>query len=97
MKDTDDGKGAPMRALMRVYSAIDESVLLSMLDSADIEAVPSASNYQRAQYGSMYTLDTGVIVAVNEADLEEARAIAADFLETRKRDASGGLLPEVLA
>ena len=87
-----------MVKLIKVYSTIDESVVLSLLDSADIETITDATNFNRVQFGTLFTEDTGVTISVNEEDLPEAKEIAHDFFlnRTREAGASTSFLPKLL-
>lgn len=87
-----------MEKIITLYSMVDESVFLSLLESAGINAVTDATNFSRAAFGTLFTEQTGVTVSVDEADEAEARAIAADFIASRKADSGGasGRLPKLL-
>jgi hypothetical protein len=87
-----------MEKIITLYSMVDESVFLSLLESAGIAAVTDATNFSRAAFGTLFTDQTGVTVSVEEADEAEAREIAADFLASRKTDsgATSGQLPKLL-
>jgi hypothetical protein len=74
-----------MTKIARAFSTVDESMILSMLSSAEIEAVADSTNFQRVQYGTMYNELTGTVISVDSAFEKEAREIVRDFIENRKR------------
>ena len=73
-----------MAKIVKVFSTFDESILISMLRSADIEAVSDSTNFQRIQYGSMFSVLSGTIISVNTEDLDEAKIIVKEFIENKK-------------
>jgi hypothetical protein len=87
-----------MIKLIKVYSAIDESIFLSLLDSANIEAISDATNFNRIQFGTLFTEDTGITISVNEDDILEAKEIASSFIDNKKMDSQStyALLPKLL-
>lgn len=87
-----------MIKLIKVYSSIDESVFLSLLDSANIEAITDATNFNRIQFGTLFTEDTGITISVNEDDILEAKEIASSFIDNKKMDSRStyALLPKLL-
>lgn len=74
-----------MTKIARAFSTVDESMILSMLSSAEIEAVADSTNFQRVQYGTMYNELTGTVISADAAFEKEARDIVRDFIENRKR------------
>lgn len=74
-----------MTKLVRVFSAIDESMVVSMLSSAEIAAVSDSTNFQRIQYGTMFTEMAGTTISVDSAFVKEAKEIVTEFIENKKR------------
>jgi len=73
-----------MTKIVKVYSTFDESILISMLQSADIDVVSDSTNFQRIQYGSMFSILTGTVISVNAEFLEEAKTIIKEYIENKK-------------
>jgi hypothetical protein len=73
-----------MTKIVKVYSTLDESMLISMLQSAEIEVVSDSTNFQRVQYGTMYSALTGTVMSVNAEYLEEAKIIVKEYIENKK-------------
>ena len=73
-----------MAKVVKVYSTFDESILISMLQSADIDVVSDSTNFQRVQYGTMFSTLTGTVISVNSEYLEEAKIIVNRYIENKK-------------
>ena len=78
-----------MTKIVKVFSTLDESILVSMIQSADIDVITDSSNFQRIQYGSMFSALPGTVISVNTEYLEEAKAIIKGYIENKKRDQGG--------
>jgi len=75
-----------MTKIVKVYSTFDESILISMLQSADIEVASDSTNFQRVQYGTMFSTLTGTVISVNTEYLEEAKIIVKEYIENKKNN-----------
>jgi len=73
-----------MTKIAKVYSTFDESILISMLQSADIEVISDSTNFQRIQYGSIFSVLAGTVLSVNTEYLEEAKIIVKEYIENKK-------------
>jgi hypothetical protein len=86
-----------MIKLVKVYSTLDESILLSLLDSANIEAVSDVTNFNRLQFGMLFSEDTGITISVDENDIDEAKEIATVYIDNKKNSSlSCSFLPVLL-
>ena len=75
-----------MTKIVKVYSTFDESILISMLQSADIDVVSDSTNFQRVQYGTIFSTLTGTVISVNAEFLEEARIIIKEYIDNKKNN-----------
>lgn len=77
-----------MTKIVKVYSTFDESLLISMLQSADIEVASDSTIFQRVQYGTMFSALTGTVISVNAEYLAEAKIIIKEYIENKKKNIS---------
>lgn len=70
--------------IVKVFSIVDEGILRSMLESADIETKSDSTNFQRIQFGNLTSCLYGINIYVKHEDIDEARVIILGFIDNKR-------------
>ena len=69
--------------LVKVFSVIDEEIVRSMLESAEIVTKSDSTNFQRVQFGNLTSCLYGINIYVKQEDAIEAKIIVIDFIRNK--------------
>jgi hypothetical protein len=88
IKDTKNNEivnGSSLIKIVKVFSTVDEGILRSMLESAEITTKSDSTNFQRIQYGNLTSCLYGITISVRQDDVDEVKEIINEFIINKKK------------